>query len=257
MGTINDSIGFFYDGEYSEDYGIKNVMIGSGMYDEQFVSGIAINETSVKGSDEPMFHSLDESPREFEMYLAFDKGFDNFKLDNIIRWLYKGYYRPMSMKNSPDKIMHCMPVGDSRIVHNGLKEGYLQITMRTKSSKFESPLVITEPYDLSTNVNGYTISIMNDGHTSVYPELSIKKIGIGNITITKDSEIFEIRDLTDQEDIYINSEKEMIETDIVGVYRYDNIIGDFHDLEMKVGNNDFFIEGTCEITFRYREKYRF
>src|SRR5690606_36343676 len=126
-----------------------------------------------------------------------------------------------------------------------------------KSSKIESPLYQTPRYDLSENEDEFKITIENKGHVEVYPEISIEKIGDGHITIMKNGEIFEIRDLTNREQIYVNTEKEIIETDIVGVYRYDNVVGDYHDMVLSLGVNEFIVKGKCKITFRYKFKYRF
>jgi phage-related protein len=68
-------------------------------------------------------------------------------------------------------------------------------------------------------------------------------------------DIFEIRNLTNQEDLYLNCEKEQIETDIVGVYRYNDVLGDFPRLLS--GTNRFKITGDCVIQFRYKKRYKF
>src|SRR5690606_34547459 len=181
--------------------------------------------------------------------------FDDNLIDEVIVWLFKDYYRPLYFENNPNKIYYCMPVGEASIVHNGLKEGFITVSMRCKSSRVMSPVFTTETYDFSSGTG--SLSISNEGHFEIYPELSIVKIGDGHVTITKNGEIFEVRDLTNLEEIYIDSRKELIESDIVGVYRYDNVVGDFHDLAMDLGNNTYNIQGSCKISFRYSFKYRF
>lgn len=257
MPTIKQSLYFNYDGTSSKDFKLVNVNLDSGMFDEQFVATREINETKVRGNDTPLFHGIDEEPLEFEMTIAFEGKYTEQDIDNVILWLFQDNYKPLYFEDNPNRLFYAMPVGDARIVHNGLKEGYITLNMRNKSSRVVSPQQLTPTYDLSANSGTYNISIENTGHLEVYPEISIKKIGAGNITITKDGEIFEVRNLTDQEDIYINCEKEIIETDAIGVSRYDDVVGDYYDMALAVGSNTFGVQGTCEITFRYTFKYKF
>lgn len=257
--TIKDQLYFTYDGISSSDYGLIHVNLDNGMFEEQFVADRTINETEVRGND-PLFHSIEESPLEFEMTIAFEDAFTDSDIDNVVLWLFQDGYKPLYFENDPNKIYYVTPVGDSRIIHNGLRQGYITITMRSKSSKIFSPLNTGSLYDLSTNVGKYRVNINNTGHLNIYPEVSIQKVGAGNIIfthVTNNDKIVEIHDLLDGEDLYLNCEKEIIETDIIGTYRYDNVIGELNDLVLLRGNNAIDIEGTCAITFRYRFKYKF
>ena len=51
--------------------------------------------------------------------------------------------------------------------------------------------------------------------------------------------------------------KEIIETNAIGKYRYNDVDGDFRDLVMKKGQNQYQITGAGKIQFRYRIKYKF
>lgn len=257
MPTISDSLYFNYDGKSSKDFGIINVNLNNGMYEETFVATRTINETSVRGNDAPLFHSVEEEPLEFSMTIAFTKKFTDEDIDEVVLWLFQNRYKPLYFEDKPNKIYYCMPTGESSIAHNGLREGYLTINMRCKSSKIESPIHVSPTYEILDDEESYQITLENSGHVEVFPEISIEKIDDGHITITKNGKIFEIRDLTHKEQIYINTEKEIIETDIVGLYRYDNVVGDFHDMIMSIGENTYIVEGKCKIIFRYKFKYRF
>lgn len=234
-----------------------NVNLNGGMLEEDFNASRTINETKIKGSDTPLFNGIDEDPLELTLTIAFTKKFTDTDIDNIIVWLFQDNYKPLYFEDKPNKIYYCMPSGDAKIAHNGLKQGYLTITMKCKSSRIYSPQQTTQLYDLSTNTGKYDIHINNIGHVDIYPEISITKIGAGNITFTKNGEIFEIDNLTDQEQIYINCEKEIIETDMIGTYRYNNVVGDYYDMVLKRGDNIITVEGTCKVQFRYVFKYRF
>lgn len=258
MPTIKDSLYFNYDGISCRDFGLININLDNGMFEETLVASRSINETKTRGNDTPLFHSVEEDPLEFSLSIAFTRKFTDEDIDDIIIWLFQDIYRPLYFEDKPNKVFYCMPIGDSAIIHNGLKEGYVTINFRCRSSKIESPVQTTPTHNFSSNTeSGGKVTIVNEGHVDIFPEISIEKIGNGHVTIEKDGEIFEIRDLTNLEKIYVNTEKEIIETDIVGVYRYENVIGDFHDMILSVGSNEFTIKGDCKIAFRYKYKYRF
>lgn len=257
MPTIKDKIRFNFDGKWSSDFGLVHVVLDSGMYEETLSANRSIVEGDVSGRNKPNFYRVNETPLEFEMNIAFEKKFTNEDIDKVIRWLYVDYYKPLYFEGEEGRVFYCMPVGNSLITHNGLKEGFITITMRCDSSNKYSPVFMSPTYNISDG-ESKSIDLYNDGHFTIYPEISIKKIGNGNITIvsvTDGGKIFEIRDLTNTEDIYINCEKEIIDTDIIGVNRYNNILGEYPKLTY--GRNTFEIEGSCEIQFRYQLKYRF
>lgn len=255
MPTIKDSLHFNYNGIWSDTYGLIHVVLDNGMFEETFVAPRKINETKVRGNSKPLFHSIEDDPLEFDMVIAFEDGFDAVKIDAIIRWLFVDYYKPLYFEGKEDKIYYCMPVNDSKIVHTGLSKGYFTLKMRCDSSNVYSPYITT---NMETVVGIKTITIENEGHFDIYPEISILKNGNGTVTIQSlddGGKIFQVSNLNNNEDIYINCEKETIETNLIGVYRYDNIVGDFPRLIY--GTNRFQITGDCNIQFRYRNKYRF
>jgi phage-related protein len=259
MPTIKDSLYFNFDGISCKTYSLMNVNTGgSGMFEETFNASRSINETKVRGSDTPLFGGVDEDPLQFTLNIAFTKQqWTDSDIDNIIVWLFQDVYKPLYFEDKPNKIYYCIPTGDASIAHNGLKQGYLTLTMRCKSSKVYSPQQTSQLYDLSTNAGHYAVNINNTGHVDIYPEISITKIGDGNVTFTNNGEVFEIMNLTNLEQIYINCEREIIETDAVGVYRYDDVVGDYFDMVLKRGNNTIYIDGNCKVQFKYMFKYKF
>lgn len=257
MPTMKESLYFNYNGISCRTHNLMNVNLDGGMFEEAFHASRSIIETKVRGSDTPLYSGIEEEPLEFQMTIAFTKTFTDADIDNIILWLFQDTYKPLYFEDKPNKIYYCMPNGDSQIAHTGLREGYITISMRCKSSRVYSPKQTSTLYDLSTNSGRYVINIDNKGHVPIFPEISITKVGLGNITILINGKIFEIRNLKDREQVYINCEKEIITTDMVGMYLYDSVIGDFHDIEFKCGNNTFQVEGKCKIQFRYVFKYKF
>lgn len=255
MPTIKDKIYFNYGDIWSDTFNILNVVLDSGMYEEDLLPVRTITETKPRGADKPIFFRVDEEPREFNMTLAFDGEYTDEDINQIVRWLFPNTYKPLFFQGQEDKVYYCMPIDSSSIVHTGLSQGYVTITMRCDSPYIYSPMVITDVVTVSGTA---IIEVENDGHFTIYPEMSILKIGSGHVVIERmdsSQDIFEIRDLTNMEDLYLDCKKEIIETDAVGVYRYDKIVGEFPYLAE--GTNEFRITGNCEIQFRYKNRYRF
>lgn len=257
MPTIKDKIRFNYDGVWSDHFGVINVVTESGMFDESFVATRSIIETDAKRGYKPYLNGVQEAPLEFDMIIAFEDGYDKRKIDEVVRWLFVDYYKPLYFERAENRVFYCMPNGDSSIVHTGFEKGYFKISMRCDAPYTYSPSTKTDEYDLSDGEN-QIINIRNDGHYISYPEISITKVEDGDITIVSNSDggsIFDIHNLTNAEGIYINCEKEIIESDIVGIYRYGDIVGEFP--RILIGNNNFTVSGKCKIQFRYRNKYKF
>lgn len=258
MATIKDKLYFNYNGVSSKTFGLIHVELGSGMFEETLVADRTINETQVPHNDERIFNGLEYEPLSFQMNLAFERGFDDNLIDRVIKWLFQDYYKPLYFEGTEEKIYFCMPEGSSVIAHNGLQQGYFTITMRCKSSKLTSPLKTTAEYTVPTT-GSTTIPINNTGHEIVYPEISIVKIGVGEVMIRKvdTNEVVRIKNLQNNENIYIDTFREIIETNAVNTYRYSDTTGDLRELKMILGNNEYVVTGNCKIKIRYRLKYKF
>lgn len=257
MPTIKEKLYFNYDGMWSDSFGLINVSLDGGMFDETLIASRELSEIKIRGNSNPLFQGLESSPLEFEMTIAFEDGFDDNKLNDVIRWLFTDYYKPLYFAGQEDKIFYCIAVDESRIVHNGLNQGYFVLKMRCNSPFVYSPVMISEYYDLSDGQKTI-IELFNDGYGDLYPEISIEKIDVGNISIKNlfnDGEMLQINNLSNLEKIYINCKKEIVESDIIGVYRYNETSGIFPRLSY--GRNLLEIEGKCRIQFRYQYKYRF
>ena len=255
MPTIKDSVRFNFNGVWSDSFNIMSVVLDNSMYEETFVADRNLIETKTRGSNKPLLHGVEEDTLKFPLSIAFIGKFDDVLLDGIIDWLFVDSYKPLYFEGKEDRVYMCMPFESSNIIHNGMKEGYITLNMRCDSSHLYSQ-VITTP--ISTISTMDIVTIINDGHVVVYPEVSILKNGAGTVSIENLSDggsILDIHNLTDQEDIYLDSKREVIETDITGVYRYDDIIGYFPRLVK--GENKIKITGACTIQFRYKKEYKF
>ena len=228
------------------------VETGGGMYEEQLMSERSLNETSPKNSSYTKLHGVEEGDREFELNLAFDGSFENGQLEDIVEWLFQDYYKPFYFEGQSDRIMFGIIRGNSSIVHNGLKEGYLTVSVKTNSpykySRVKKKEIIGEKKH----------KIRVKGHKDTYPIYNIEKIGSGDIEIKNKGSNVKITNLNDKEKIYIDSMKEIIKTDIIGEYRYDNIVaGELEELYLSPGMNEVQLIGDAKINIEYREIYRF
>lgn len=258
MATIKDKLYFNYDGVWSNEFNLMHVVLDSGMFEETLMASRSILESTTKGNYKPFFSGIEESPLSFEMNIAFENKYTDKNLDDIIRWLFSDYYKPLYFEGKEDRIFYCMPDGDSFLTHNGLSEGYITITMRCNSPNLYSPVYYTPLYTIIDN-SKKAIDVYNNGHYVIYPEISIEKIGDGKITIISKNNgdaIFDVNNIKTGEQIYINCEKEIIQSDsLTNKHKYDDVFGEYPKLSY--GRNTFEIVGNCKIQFRYQARYKF
>lgn len=109
-------------------------------------------------------------------------------------------------------------------------------------------------HDFQITVNP-TYLFVNYGDVPCKPEIWIEKIGNGDISIinkTNNNQEFKFVDILDKELLYIDCEREHIETDINMKYRYDNFNNEY--LELITGNNLLEFIGHFKVMFRYQFK---
>ncbi|GIP32603.1 phage tail domain-containing protein [Paenibacillus sp. J2TS4] len=95
----------------------------------------------------------------------------------------------------------------------------------------------------------------NKGDVPLKPELWITKMDNGDFTMINTSngnEQFKFTDLIDGETVYVNSEKEQIETSLAATYRYSNFNDQY--LEFPSGINVLRIIGNAKLQFRHQFK---
>lgn len=248
---IRESLYFSYAGRKSTDFGIINISITDGLYDEQIVSNKTINEFSVRGNPKPYLVDVSTMPKQFQLRFYFEEKWNDDLIDEIIRWLNVDYYEPLFFSEDIDKIFYAMPIEGINLIHNGLKQGYLTLTMRCDSPYCYSP-VFTKGWFK----NQSQISIYNLGHYSIYPELWIQKVGDGDLIInnlSNENREFKLVNLMDKEVVYFDCENEIIETSLSNTSRYDDFNDNF--LCLPYGNNVLNISGEANLKFRFRYIY--
>jgi phage-related protein len=261
-----EKLEFVYDGIPSSSMGVINVNANGGLYKEPLFASRNITEDRIQHKTKLYYQGVVKEPLSFPLSFYIDKErlenspYSDIDIRAIANWLCQDNYKPLYFTDNPDKIYYCMPVQDINYTHAGLTEqGFIELTMRCNDVYVYSPTYLTQVYDYSNNPSGGTIYVFeNKGDVSLFPEIEIKKVGNGDITITNQSNggvIMSFVGLSDGEILYIDCENEDIISDIPGVYRYDNMHGDY--LEIIRGVNNLKIEGKCQIQFRYCYKYNY
>lgn len=248
---IRESLYFSFDGIKSTEFPIANIKVDEGMYSESAASSKTINESYPRGSFRPYLFGVQKQPKEFDLAFAFLEPWDDQLIDEVIRWLNVDDYRKLFFEADIDRVFYAMPVTDINVMHNGLKQGYLTLTVRCDSAYSYSHEKFTTIYNMSTDDKNHEIEIVNLGHYDMYPDIEILKVGDGNLSIfnkTNGNQKFSFTELEDGERLYVDCKNEIIETSL-DVFRYDNFNDEY--LTLLYGKNLLVVEGNCYIRFRY------
>lgn len=253
---MRSGIYFTYNGIPSEQFGILNVNVQSGLQSEPFASGRSIVEQKVRGNDKPYFMGVEKAPFEFNVSFAFEETWDDDRIRDVARWLLNPkYYAPLVFADEPDKIYYCLCVDSPELVHTCLKTGYVNLRFRCADS-YAYTSVYNVIHDLSANpVNGTVITFENFGDAECRPLVEIRKIGDGDVSFFNQSNgnaEMTFQDLLDDEILTVDCENRVIETNVPLTYRYENLHGDY--LKLVLHNNYLLVKGTCEIKFTYQLK---
>lgn len=249
---IKSSLYFIYNNQLSTDFGVYNVSIQDGLYEEPFLSSSEIIEITTKSRDIPFFQQIKRKPFEFNITFAFIEAWDASKLADLARLFYVDFYAPMVFSESPDKIYWCVPVGEPIISHQGT-QGYVTMNFRCHAPWATSPVYSSEVYDLTSNpVGGTTVQIVNNGDIPMYLLINVEIISGSTFSITNLSDggkVLSFTGLSIAEILEINTETEDITTNVPLTYRYDDFSGEY--LSLPRGVNNLLIKGNIKIQFQY------
>lgn len=244
---------FIFDGISSEEFGILNVNMNSGMLSEMFMSSRSIKEEKIRGRDKPYFFGIEKDPFSFSLTFAFQDGYDEEKIRAVARWLCdQSYYKPMIFSEMPNRIFYCIVTDDITLVHNGLRQGYLELNFRC-DSPYSYSHVFTDVFDTE---DGRTIEIDNFGDLNCSPIIMIEKtVANGDVSIVNISnggQEMKFEDILVNEVLTIDGEHESIETDVPTVHRYENHNEEF--IELVRGRNILQLNGDFIVKFIYQFK---
>lgn len=250
--TIRESTYFIYDGKKSYEMGLYNVTTKNGMYEEIFLPSRSIIEQKIRGKPQRYFIGFEYEPIKFSLEFAFFKEYTSYSIREVARWLLQDDYKPLMFNENLDRVFYGMFIDDSQLVHNGLKEGFLQLNFYCDSPFAYTP-VKEEIFDLSNNETSKFIQLENTGDLVTRPEIWITKTnGNGDIKIknyTNSGKELILTGLQDQEEIYLDCKNEDIVSNLPNIYRFDNHNDNWLDLVF--GKNTLEITGKCYIRFRF------
>lgn len=250
---IRESVYFLFDNRKSSDFAIVNVNVGSGLYEESISSSKTIHETYPRDSFKPFLFGVQKQPKQFTLSFAFLETWNDQLIDEVTRWLSVDDYKPLAFESNLDRVFYAMPVEDINLIHNGLKQGYLTLTVRCDSAYSYSHEITTPWYELNANSNSDLVELDNHGHYPYFPYMWIEKIADGDIIIhnlsNKNSE-FKLTNVAIGEKLFIDNMNEIIETDKEGIFNYDNFNDNY--LEIVYGKNILKASKNIRIKFRYQ-----
>lgn len=249
---MKESISFYYDGISSEEMGLYNVSFDSGFYEESFLAERRIEEVSIRGREKPYFQGVTRSPLALSLSFAFKDTYDDQKIREVARWLDQEYYKPFYTTDNEDRVWYCMLNSNPRLLHNGLKEGYIQLEFRCDSPYTYTPMYTSQVYDMSANSDqGIVISFTNEGDVSCFPEIWIEKVDGGDFSIVNNTtgKEFKFTGLVNGELVNVNSYNQIISTSLPATYRYDVFNNNY--LEFLRGVNRLTVKGKAKFQFRY------
>lgn len=253
MSTYKDKLYFYYNGKSSKDFNIISVVTDNGMFEETLVADRHLDEIKIPKRMRPFFNRIEEESLEFDLTLAFDGYFDDKKIREVIEWLFQDYYKPLYFEGYENKIFYCLPIGSSNIIHNGLEQGYITITMRCDSPRVYGQ-IITHKFTKAQTPK--TITINNDGSDEVKMFIKFTNTSAGNITITNNGYNVVIDKVLAGEEIIVDTEKSLVEGNVANHYHYNSLVGDISKLSLSKGTNKVNIIANADVEIYYRKQYR-
>jgi len=254
--TIAESLYFMYDGISSQDMGIINCSVDdSGLKSETFFAESEIREVYTRYNNRPFFQGISRKPIVLPLQFAFLEKWDDEKLRKTARWLCQDFYKEMSFSDNPDIKYYTIANSTVDIVHNSLKQGYLNLSFRNVDSYKYSSVFLSPLYDLSINPTSTTLKFVNNGDIPCKPFITVQVISGTSFSITNLSDggnTISFSGLQVNEILEIDCENEDIKTSIPLTYRYDKMSGDF--LSTIRGINRLKIVGNIKIQFKYQFK---
>jgi phage-related protein len=248
---------FYFNGEFSLDKGVFNAVTENGLYEDVFLSERIVNAELVKNQTKGYLLSIDRSLFSFTLILASKEPWTRAKLDEIATWLDVDYFKEFYFVDESERRYFVMPNASPTFTHTGTEEGYVTVEMKSISPYTFSPNNISQEYNISANVSeGFVINFANNGHFVLMPIIRIRKVGAGNVSIVNESDlgrIFEITNLADGEEVFIDNQTKEIKSEFARTYHYDDHNGNW--LTLLKGNNTLRVYGNCYLEFEYRFQY--
>lgn len=247
---------FVYNGVQSQSMGIHLIKDSTGMIERQFFGDREIVSEQVFGNDTPYVYGFKNKPFPVKLQLSPLEGEWTSELKNkVSRWLNNGKYNEFYSMDDAERRYYLTYLSSPTLKLTGTQQGWLDINFENIDCYVRSPY-IHKLFDLSTMTSS-TIQLANQGGSLLYPEeITIQKIGNGNIEIINLSEggrSFKFTGLFDQEIVTIQNKERHIQTNISNTYRHDAFNGNY--LRLMYGINQLQVIGACKISLKYQHEF--
>lgn len=136
---MRESIYFKFDEKHSKDFGVFIGSTDTGLFSETFLPTRSIIETKTIGREKPYLQRVENEPLSFSLSFVLEEWDDRDYLRKVARWLFQDSYKPLVFDSNPSRIFYAIVEGDSSLLHNGAKEGYVELKIRCDSPYTYSP----------------------------------------------------------------------------------------------------------------------
>lgn len=258
---MREAMNFIFNGVSSEDMGVVIASPKGGLFEEDFLPQRSIVETNVPNRDNPYFQRVETTPLSFSLTIFIEEWEERDNLRQIAKWLYQPYYKPLVFSSNLNRIYYAMFTESSTLVHNGGREGYIELNVRCNS-----PYTYSYPEEIPVIKSRLTsthnrVNIYNTGDIDIKPKMWItKRVDDGNITIENESngQVVTINNLQVDEEVFVDFDREDIISSLqyLTVYHYDDHNNVWLELiEDNDGENKLKFTGNFDVFFSYEMKY--
>ncbi|MFJ7648596.1 distal tail protein Dit [Lysinibacillus sp. NPDC097279] len=152
-----ESVHFMYDNISSKDMGVYIGWSSGNLFEENFLPQRRIIEKKIANNETPYFQRVEHDPLSFKLSFYLDDWVNEHDLRKIARWLFQPYYKPLVFDHNPNRVMYALVEGDSRLIHNGLKQGYVELAIRCDSPYSYSHEQILDKIEFRKSNKGYLL----------------------------------------------------------------------------------------------------
>ncbi|KOS61417.1 phage tail family protein [Lysinibacillus agricola] len=178
-----ESIHFMYDNISSKDMGVKIAWSKGGLYEEIFLPTRKIIEKKVANNEKPYFQRVEHEPLSFSLSFYLESWVEDKDIRKITRWLFQPYYKPLVLESNPNRVFNALVEGDSKLLHNGLKQGHVEFNIRCDSPYTYSHEHVFNNLEFRDSNVGY--QIVDDVSTFEQGSFINTKITSNGLTIDK------------------------------------------------------------------------
>lgn len=162
---MKQSIQFMYDGISSEDMGVFIAWNDNGLFEDNFLPNRKIIEKKIANREKPYFQGVEHEPLSFSLSFAIADWESSDTLRKLARWFFQPHYKPLIFDSNPNRVFYAMFEGDSKLMSNGLKEGYVELEIRCDSPYGYSFETTKENIQFRNSNIGTEVILNNDNFT--------------------------------------------------------------------------------------------